>query len=163
MRRELISGVLAGAAGTTALEAVAYADMAVRGRPGSELPARTVETLTERAGVSLGGGETAGNRRQGLGALLGFGVGLGVGAAYGLLRARFRTGRVPAAIGLGLGAAVAADAPMTLLGLTDPRSWSASAWISDLVPHLAYGAVTCLAYERLTAPATGRRRARGRA
>jgi hypothetical protein len=30
---------------------------------------------------------------------------------------------------------------MTVLGVTDPRTWSAVDWISDLVPHLAYGAV----------------------
>ena len=30
---------------------------------------------------------------------------------------------------------------MTVLGVTDPRTWSAVDWISDLVPHLAYAAV----------------------
>ena len=39
------------------------------------------------------------------------------------------------------GVLVAANGPMTVLGVTDPRTWSATDWISDLVPHLAYGAV----------------------
>jgi len=26
--------------------------------------------------------------------------------------------------------------------VTDPRTWSAADWISDLLPHLAYGVVT---------------------
>jgi hypothetical protein len=35
----------------------------------------------------------------------------------------------------------AANGPMVVLGITDPRTWSAADWISDVVPHLAYGAV----------------------
>jgi hypothetical protein len=31
---------------------------------------------------------------------------------------------------------------MTALGVTDPRSWDATSWLSDVIPHLAYGAVT---------------------
>jgi hypothetical protein len=30
---------------------------------------------------------------------------------------------------------------MTVLGVTDPRTWSATDWVSDLVPHLVYGLV----------------------
>src|SRR3712207_8614684 len=40
-----------------------------------------------------------------------------------------------------LGVLVAANGPMTVLGITDPRTWSATDWASDIVPHLAYGAV----------------------
>jgi len=29
-----------------------------------------------------------------------------------------------------------------VLGVTDPRTWSRADWVSDIVPHLAYGAVT---------------------
>ena len=39
---------------------------------------------------------------------------------------------------------------MAALGVDDPRSWSASSWLSDLLPHLAFGAVTAAVYERLT-------------
>jgi hypothetical protein len=31
---------------------------------------------------------------------------------------------------------------MTLLGVTDPHTWTATDWGADLLPHLAYGAVT---------------------
>jgi hypothetical protein len=41
----------------------------------------------------------------------------------------------------------ASDLPATALGLTDPRSWGAAGWMSDLLPHLAYGIVTV--YEAL--------------
>jgi hypothetical protein len=40
------------------------------------------------------------------------------------------------------------DGVMSLLGVTDPRSWSTTDWASDVVPHLAYGFVTALALER---------------
>jgi len=36
---------------------------------------------------------------------------------------------------------VASNGPMTVLGITDPRTWSATDWVSDVVPHLAYAAV----------------------
>ena len=53
---------------------------------------------------------------------------------------------------------VAANGPMTALGITDPRTWSATDWVSDLVPHLAYAAVvttTLDAFDRLiTAPSS---------
>jgi hypothetical protein len=39
------------------------------------------------------------------------------------------------------GVLVASNGPMTVLGVTDPRTWSAVDWASDLVPHLAYGLV----------------------
>jgi hypothetical protein len=41
------------------------------------------------------------------------------------------------ALAAGLGANVGSVAPMTALGVDDPRSRSASSWLSDLVPHLA--------------------------
>jgi hypothetical protein len=31
---------------------------------------------------------------------------------------------------------------MTVLGVTDPRTWAAKDWVADVVPHLAYGALT---------------------
>ncbi|MCO5971686.1 hypothetical protein [Actinoallomurus soli] len=145
----LLSGALAGAAGTAALNAVTYADMALRGRSGSQVPEQVVEKTTERAGVSLGEDETAENRRQALGALLGFGVGIGVGVAYGLIRSRGRT--LPDALALGAAASVASEGPAVALGLTDPRTWGAAGWISDVVPHLAYGIVTAATYRGLRA------------
>jgi hypothetical protein len=32
------------------------------------------------------------------------------------------------------------NGPMTLLGVTDPRTWSTTDWAADVVPHLAYAA-----------------------
>jgi hypothetical protein len=40
-------GLVAGAAGTTALNAITYLDMAIRGRPASDTPERTIERLSE--------------------------------------------------------------------------------------------------------------------
>ncbi|MEU4537113.1 hypothetical protein AB0G15_19815 [Streptosporangium sp. NPDC023825] len=44
----------------------------------------------------------------------------------------------------------ASVAPLTILRLTDPREWSASSWVSDIVPHLAYGLTAATVYDRLT-------------
>ncbi len=38
---------------------------------------------------------------------------------------------------------------MTLLGVTDPRTSPATSWVADVVPHLAYGAVTAAVLARL--------------
>ncbi len=38
---------------------------------------------------------------------------------------------------------------MTALGVTDPRTWPASSWAAELVPHLAYGTVTAPVLDRL--------------
>jgi hypothetical protein len=161
MKDRMIAGLLAGAAGTTALNAVTYADMALRGRPGSEVPEQLVAGIAGRAGLDLGDEETASNRRQGLAALLGFGVGLGVGAAYGLTGGPCtrggRGGIAAGALALTVAALVGSDVPATALGLTDPREWPAEAWLSDLVPHLAYGVVTAVTYDRLTGPRRRRR------
>jgi hypothetical protein len=80
MWNRIFAGLLAGAAGTTALNAATYADMALRGRPPSQVP----EQVVDRLGLPLGEGAAASNRRQAVAALLGIGVGVGVGAAYGL-------------------------------------------------------------------------------
>jgi xanthosine utilization system XapX-like protein len=129
--------------------------MVVRARPASSLPAEVAGALAERAGVELTAegdqSEQAANRRSGLGALFGYGVGLGVGAAYGLLRSRRPAPFRPraAAAGLGLAAMAASDLLATALGVTDPRTWGAAGWVSDLLPHLAYGVATATVYEAL--------------
>jgi hypothetical protein len=134
-----LRGAAAGAAATTALNAVTYLDMALRGRPSSSTPEQTVETLAEKAHVPIpGDDERRRNRVQGLGALTGLVAGIGVGAVVGLARAAgFRSGPLLTTAGV----LVATNGPMTLLGITDPRSWSATDWASDVVPHLAYGVV----------------------
>ena len=46
-------------------------------------------------------------------------------------------------------AMITSNAPMTALRITDPRTWKPSDWIADIVPHLAYGAVTAVALRAL--------------
>jgi hypothetical protein len=144
MFKAVVRGAAAGAAGTTALNAVTYLDMAVRGRPSSDTPQQAVEKLAEQAGVDVPGeGEARDNRIQGLGPLAGIATGVGIGVAAGLLRPI--VGRLPTLIGaplLGAAAMAGSDLPLAKLGLTDPSKWTSVEWLSDAVPHLAYGAVT---------------------
>jgi hypothetical protein len=140
----ILAGAAAGAAGTAALDAVTYLDMTVRGRAASDTPERTVEKLADSAGVAVpGDGDTRNNRLTGLGALSGIATGVGVGAAFGVLR---RLGlRPPTLVGgalVGLVAMAATDSSMASMGVSDPRTWSAADWLADLLPHLAYGLVT---------------------
>jgi hypothetical protein len=138
-----VRGAAAGAAGTTALNAVTYLDMAFRGRPASSTPEQTVEKLAQVVHTDVpGDDETRSNRLSGLGPLTGVATGVGVGALAGLA-ARSTALSTPVLAGVVGGAAmVGSNGPMTVLGITDPRTWSASSWISDVVPHLAYGLVT---------------------
>src|SRR5918998_5620893 len=89
----VLRGAAAGAAGTSALNAVTYLDMVVRGRPSSSTPEQTVEKLADKAHVPIPGDEdTRSNRVQGLGPLTGLVAGIGVGVLAGLARAAgFRT------------------------------------------------------------------------
>ena len=141
--RGLLVGAAAGAAGTTALNMATYIDMVVRARAASSTPETSVERLADAAGVTIPGDEEErANRVAGLGPLLGIASGLGVGALVGLARAAgARPGPVLGTLlttGLVL---VASNAPMTVLKVTDPRTWSVTDWVSDVLPHLAYAAV----------------------
>jgi hypothetical protein len=138
-----LRGAAAGAAGSTALNAVTYLDMAVRGRGSSSTPERTVQELAEKAHLKIPGDEqTRENRTRGLGPLIGLAAGVGVGTLGGLARASGYLSAKPVGVALTtLGVMVAANGPMTALGVTDPRTWSAKDWITDLVPHLVYGLV----------------------
>jgi hypothetical protein len=140
--RRLLLGAAAGATGTPALNAVTYLDMALLDRPARSTPEDTVRTAERRTGVSLSAGgpdtDAATNRRSGLGALLGIAAGTGTGAVYALVRPHF--GRTPLAVlgvAVGLTANLATTAPMAMLGITDPRTWSTGSWARDLLPHLA--------------------------
>jgi hypothetical protein len=139
----LVRGAAAGAAGTTALNAVTYLDMVARGRGSSSTPEQTVEKLAEKAHVPIpGDDETRQNRIQGLGPMTGLAAGVGMGLAVGLARALgFRSHPLVGTALITGGVLVAANGPMTALGITDPRTWSATDWISDVVPHVAYAAV----------------------
>ena len=139
--RNLFVGAAAGAAGTTALNAATYVDMVVRARPASSTPQETVRKLSESTGIAIpGDDEQQKNRIEGLGPLLGISAGVLTGAVLGVARglgwrpSAFTAALVPAAVAL-----VAGNAPMTVLKVTDPRKWSASDWVSDVLPHLAFG------------------------
>ncbi|MGW4529278.1 hypothetical protein [Amycolatopsis sp. NPDC004378] len=150
MNKNFLAGIAAGAAGTTALNAVTYLDMVFRARAPSSTPEDTVRRAQELTGVGLGDEDSTDNRRSGLGALMGIAAGLGTGALYGLVRPRL--GHVPPlvlGVGCGLAANVGTTAPMAVLGITDPREWTADSWLSDLVPHLAYGLTTAAAWDWL--------------
>ncbi|GAA2896348.1 hypothetical protein [Streptomyces mexicanus] len=146
----ITKGLLAGAAGTLALDLASYGDMLLRGRSSSGLPAQVAERLAARAGLPLGDGEARDNRAQAAGAMLGYVTGVAAGAAYGLLRQR-RPALPVLAAGPLLGAAVMAGAngPSVALRLTDPTTWDVTSWVSDIVPHLAYGLTTAAAYRAL--------------
>jgi hypothetical protein len=139
----VLRGAAAGAAGTSALNAVTYLDMVVRGRPSSSTPEQTVEKLADKAHVPIPGDEdTRSNRVQGLGPLTGLVAGIGVGVLAGLVRATGFRSRPLVGTGLiSVGVLVAANGPMTALGITDPRTWSTTDWVSDVVPHVVYAAV----------------------
>jgi hypothetical protein len=147
----LLKGMAAGAAGTTALNAATYTDMAARARPASEMPQRAVESIAAKSGYQVPGeGDERENRLSGLGALSGILTGVGVGAVAGLLSPILT--RLPTVISgalLGGAAMAGSDVPLTKLGLTDPSSWSAKSWASDVAPHLAYGLVTALTLRAL--------------
>ncbi len=139
----VLRGAAAGAAGTTALNAVTYLDMVGRGRGTSSTPEQTVEALAEKVHVQIPGDEEQrSNRVQGLGPLTGLVAGIGVGVLTGLVRATgLRTRPLVGTAVTTVGVLIAANGPMTVLGITDPRTWSTTDWVTDIVPHLAYGAV----------------------
>lgn len=163
MLRNILIGAAAGAVGTVALNIATYADMAIRGRPGSGVPAQIVTTLADRTEVDLAlesdDEEVAQARASGIGALMGYYVGLKVGITYGLLRTRFQSVPTPlASIVTGAAAMAASDIPAAKLGVTDPKTWGKSGWASDIIPHLIYGIFTVLVFETLYNRLGGARR-----
>ena len=160
MLRRTLRGIAAGATGTAALNIATYVDMAARGRASSEVPAKVAGALTQSVGMPLeaeaNGSEhvsqneqaKAQHRLSGLGALMGYATGLGIGALYGLARPILVKLPLPLA-GLALGAAAMAssDVPATITGATNPKTWGASGWASDIIPHAIYGLVPVLTYE----------------
>jgi hypothetical protein len=144
MLKGIFRGAAAGAAGTTALNAATYLDMAIRARPASNTPEQAVEKAAESTGVSIpGSGAERENRLAGLGPLAGLATGTGIGIMFGLVRAlRIRPPALIDAVLIGAAAMAATDLSMARMGVSDPRSWSAMDWMSDVLPHLAYGAAT---------------------
>jgi hypothetical protein len=151
LRRGLLAGAAAGAAGTTALNAATYLDMAIRGRPASSTPEQTVEKLSELTGVPVPGGkEEHANRVAGVGALTGLAAGVGTGALLGAARAAgWRPGLTAGGLAAAAAAILSGNGPMMVLGVTDPRTWGAADWVSDIVPHVAYGVVAAWVLQQL--------------
>lgn len=160
MLRHVLRGVASGAAGTAALNIATYVDIAIRGRASSDVPEKVAGALTQSVGIPLEAeANSMGNisddvkaraqhRLTGLGALMGYATGLGIGALYGIIRPVFGRMSVPVA-GLVLGAAAMAtsDVPATITGATNPKTWGMSGWVADIVPHALFGLVTATAYE----------------
>ncbi len=166
--RTLLLGLAAGAAGKAALDVASYSDMLLRGRPASDVPAKVVDralratndaisaTLEDTAaGLPIDDAaddDGPGPRASATGALAGLAIGLGLGAGYALLRTRVPASstlpRLVAGAALSAAAMAMSDVPTVTTGATtDPREWSVRAWLSDVLPHAAYGFTTVATYE----------------
>ena len=160
MLHRALLGAVAGAVGNLSLEVVTYGDMLLRGRAASGVPAKMAGVLADNVGIeplsSKAADERAENRRSAAGALLGYALGVGLGSAFGLVRPALGRFSMPmAAIAVGLAAMTAADTSYAATGVSDPTTWSAADWVSDLVPHMIYGLVTVATYEAI-APRSNR-------
>ncbi len=155
---DAILGLAAGAAGTAALNATTYLDMALRARPPSELPEKMVAEFAKMAGVdalakpSSELSDAAKNRRMGVAALLGYTDGFGVGALFGALRPSMQdVSWFWAGIGLAAATMLMSEGLATAMEQTNPREWGVAGWLSDIVPRCLYGWVTALTFDRLKA------------
>ena len=150
----LLAGAVAGAAATAALDATTYLDMAVRGRPARTTPQQMVQRITAGLGVEVPGDPvTRHNRLAGLGGLSGIATGVFLGVLHGALDAVHV--RPPAAVDVPLIAGATmllTNGTMAAYGVTDPRTWSRADWMSDVVPHLVFGAVLYATYRAVTRP-----------
>ena len=146
--RNLLYGAASGAAGTAALNALTYVDIAVRDREPSDLPARMAGVLAKKAGIDL----QSKNRREAFGALLGYADGFFAGALLGLVRPASR-GVSPAAVAIGLTALtmLLSEGTATRFGQTNPAQWSAADWASDIAFRMVYGLVACAVFDSITA------------
>lgn len=156
MLREALMGTAAGAVGTVALNITTWGDVALRGRPTSRLPAQVASTLARDARIDLAKGladspDKLENRKTGLGMLMGYLVGLGIGTIYGIIRPHLGNISKPVAGAvIGATAMAASDAPSILFGLTKPSEWGIAGWLADIIPHYLYGLFTAIAYDAFT-------------
>ncbi len=145
----MVDGAIAGAVGSAALNIVTYLDIATRARPVSSTPEEIAGRLADEAHVNLGPEQKAANRRSGIGAIIGYATGIAAGAAFGVLAARRRI-PLPVAAGLlGGGVMATSDGSLAALGVSDPRTWRRADWLSDIVPHIAYGLAAAATWRRL--------------
>jgi hypothetical protein len=54
------------------------------------------------------------------------------------------------AVGVGLGVMASTAAANAMVGTSDPRTWSVSDWVSDLLPHVAYGVGTVATFDAMS-------------
>ena len=134
----LIRDLAAGAGGVVAMEIASYADMLVRGRPASDQPQQLGDALAENLDFAQGDTDADKARRSALGSLVGYIDGLTLPALATLLAFRRRSLSSHALV-LTAGAMAGSSALPTALGITDPTKWSRDDWMTDIVPHLAYG------------------------
>ena len=93
--------------------------------------------------------KVAQDRQSWLGALMGYATGLEIGAAYRLVRPHLEGVSIPLT-GIGIATMVGSDVPAITLEVTDRTTWELYNWASGIIPHLAYGLVTAVAYEVFT-------------
>jgi hypothetical protein len=148
-RPAAVDGAIAGAVGSVVLNVVGYVDMVLRARPASDTPQASAGRVAELTHLDLGPRDRAANRRAGLGPLLGYALGVAAGAGYAVAAGRRRVPLPVAAAALGGGVMAMSAGSMTALGVTDPRRWSRTDWLSDIVPHLAYGVAAAATLGRL--------------
>ncbi|MEV6812332.1 hypothetical protein [Micromonospora sp. NPDC051296] len=154
----LADGLIAGAVGTMALNVVTYLDIVARARPASQTPEESAGRVAGAAHVNLGTPEQATNRRSGLGALMGYGLGVAAAVGFAALVRGRRQPMLRATALLGGGVMTLSDGSLTLLGVTDPRQWRRVDWVADLVPHIAYGLTAAATWNRLRPSGSGKRR-----
>jgi hypothetical protein len=157
--RSVLMGGAAGALGMLALHVVGYLDMAIRGRPATDVPAKVIDRVADGIGVDRSAGTPDGRppqpvaraRTTALGELAGIFNGVLLGALYGPLRRVTRGIPVPVAgVAVGAAAMAAYEVPAIAIGATDPARWGVEGWLADVLPHLAYGLVTVAAYDAFT-------------
>ncbi len=150
MVRSAARGLLAGATGTVALNLVTYGDMVLRGRPSSSMPAETADRLAGQAGIE---NSATGRRRPAAKRPRRRPAGVRRGSRHRTaVRPAAGRGSRPVWLAgplLAAAAMAASDLRPPPSGVTDPREWSSTAWLSDVVPHLAYGFTTASVYEAL--------------
>lgn len=151
----ITAGLLAGAAGATAKNAISYLDQGVAGNSPTTSPTAATVSDTAAATIDKVGGRVDGSRASALGPLGGLGIGLGVGAVAGMLRSSNATPNpVVAAIVTGVAAMAVGDGAAVATGGAR-RDWAAPAnLVRDLISHLAFGAVTGYALHRMLDPRT---------
>lgn len=132
MIHTIVTGAIAGAVGEIALNIVSYADMAIRARPASRMPATVAKRLAEAVNLDLAepGERTnkAAHREQAIGALLGYGMAIAASIAYALARRAGLRLPVPlAGIAIGGAAMSTSDSVASAVRATEPKSWGIEA------------------------------------